>query len=230
MRTSFAGLLAISVLAVSAAPALAAERRFPVGDFSEIILTGSPDVKVRVGGGAGVSATGAEADLDRLDIRVEGKRLLIGTKKGSGSWSSREGVDVFVTAPALSAAVISGSGDMKIDRVSGSFNGRVSGSGDMEVASIDAPTLNLSVSGSGDIDLGGGRCGTGSFATTGSGDIDAGKVQCRTVAASVTGSGDIDAFATDTAALRVTGSGNIEVKGGARCATSTTGSGTTRCS
>ncbi|WP_199553390.1 head GIN domain-containing protein [Sandaracinobacteroides hominis] len=229
MRTSLAGLLAVSVIAVSA-PALAAQRNFPVGNFSEVVLTGSTDVHVKVGGAAAVSATGADADLDRMDIRVEGNRLLIGTKKGSWSWTSRDGVDVYVTVPALTAAIISGSGDMDIDRVSGPFSGRVSGSGDMEVAKVNAPTLNLAISGSGDIGVAAGTCGTGTYATTGSGDIDAGNVRCTTVAATVTGSGDIDGFATGTATLRVTGSGDIEVKGGARCTTSTTGSGTTRCS
>ena len=163
-------------------------------------------------------------------IEFPDNRLLIGTKKGSWSWTSRDGVDVYVTVPALTAAIISGSGDMDIDRVSGPFSGRVSGSGDMEVAKVNAPTLNLAISGSGDIGVAAGTCGTGTYATTGSGDIDAGNVRCTTVAATVTGSGDIDGFATGTATLRVTGSGDIEVKGGARCTTSTTGSGTTRCS
>ncbi|MCG2842470.1 DUF2807 domain-containing protein [Sandaracinobacter sp. RS1-74] len=218
------------ILAFAAAPALAAERSFPVGDFEQIVLTGSTDVRVTTGGRVSVVAEGAAADLDRMDIRVDGKRLLIGTKKGSGKWSSREGVKVRVSVPKLSAATISGSGDIGINRVSGPFGGRISGSGDMDIASVDSPALSLAVSGSGDIDVGGGRCGQGSFTTTGSGEIDAARVRCETVSATVTGSGNIDAQATGTAALNVTGSGNVVVTGGARCTTRTTGSGTTRCS
>lgn len=226
MRLSF--LLIPSVLMAS--PVLAAERNFPVGTFSAVVLSGSPDVVVTTGGRHSVVAQGPDADLDRLDIRVEGDRLIIATRNGSWNWSSREGVTVRVSAPNLSGASISGSGDMQVGPVKGNFEGRISGSGDMQIASVDAPSLALSLSGSGDISVGGGRCGTGNFATTGSGDIDAGRVRCETLSISSTGSGDVVAQATATATLRTTGSGDIRVTGGARCTTRSTGSGETSCS
>ena len=228
MRTSISHLLAAASILV-AAPALAAERSFPVSDFSEIVLAGSPDVTVTTGGRAAVVATGSDSDLDRLDIKVDGKRLLIGTKPGSWNWSSRDGVKIRVSVPTLAAATISGSGDIRVDRVNGPFAGRISGSGEMELPSVDSPTFSLAISGSGDMEAAG-RCGTGSLSVTGSGDIDASRLTCGTLTATTTGSGDIDARSTDTATLRVTGSGDITVTGGARCTTKTTGSGTTRCS
>lgn len=228
MRTSLAIILGISALAST--PALAAQRNFPVGDFDQIILSGSPDVVVKVGSRASVSGVGADADLDRMDIKVDGRRLIIDTKNGNWNWTRREGVDIHVTVPSLAAAAISGSGDMEIDQVKGPFTGRISGSGDMEIGTLDSPTLALSISGSGDIDAKAGSCGTATFSTTGSGDIDAANVRCTGVSATVTGSGSIDGQASGTATLRVTGSGDITVTGGARCTTSSTGSGTTRCS
>lgn len=230
MRTSLATILIMAAMPAFAAPALAAERSFPVSAFEQIVLSGSTDVTVTTGGRASVVAVGADADLDRMDIRVDGNRLLIGTKRGNWSWTTREGVKVRVTVPSLTAATISGSGDIDVDRVKGPFSGRVSGSGDIGIGAVEATTLNLGISGSGDIDLGSGRCTSGTFSTTGSGDIDAANVRCDTLAATVTGSGNIDGQATQTATLRVTGSGNVKVTGGARCTTSTTGSGTTRCS
>jgi hypothetical protein len=229
LRTSLAIILA-TASAITAAPAFAAERNFPVTDFEQIVLAGSTDISVTTGSRASVVAVGADADIDRLDIRVEGNRLLVGTKKGNWTWSTREGVKLRVTVPNLSAATISGSGDMDINRVKGPFSGRVSGSGDMSIAAVDSTTLNLAISGSGEIEAASGRCGAGNFATTGSGDIDAANVRCETLSATVTGSGNVDGQATATATLRVTGSGNVKVTGGARCTTSTTGSGTTRCS
>lgn len=226
MRTSLAIILAFA----AATPAFAAERTFPVSSFNQLLLSGSTDVTVTTGNTVSVVGVGADADLDRMDIRVVDDRLVIGTKRGSWSWTTREGVKIRVTVPSLSAATISGSGDVTIDRVKGPFSGRVSGSGDLEIGSVEATTLSLGVSGSGEIDLGTGRCTNGTFSTTGSGDIEAGNVRCQTLSASVTGSGDINGQATETATLRVTGSGNVRVTGGARCTTSTTGSGTTRCS
>ena len=228
LRTSIAHILAAASI-LAAAPALAAERSFPVSDFSEIVLSGSPEVTVTTGGRASVVATGTDSDLDRLDIKVDGKRLLIGTKPGMWNWSSREGVKLRVSVPTLAAAAVTGSGNISVNRVDGPFAGRISGSGEMHLLSVDSPTLSLAISGSGDIEVAG-RCGTGSLSVTGSGDIDASRLTCGTLTATTTGSGDIDARATETAALRVTGSGDITVTGGARCTTKTTGSGTTRCS
>jgi hypothetical protein len=229
LRTSIAIIAALASATVSAGPAFAAERNIPVSDFSKLMLSGSTDVTVRTGSSASVVAIGADADIDRMDVRVSGDTLVVDTKRGSWRWTTREGVKLRVTVPMLSSAVISGSGDVDIDRINGPFSGRISGSGDLAVASIDSPTLALSVSGSGDIDMGSGRCGSAKYSTTGSGDIEAASVRCESLTAVVTGSGSIGGQASGTADLRVTGSGDIDVTGGARCTTKTTGSGTTRC-
>jgi hypothetical protein len=210
-------------------PALAAERSFSVGAFSEVVLSGSMDVVVTTGAAHSVRAEGAEADLDRLDIRVKGDALVIATKPGSWTWSSREKVTVRVSAPNVSRAAISGSGDMQVGPTKGDFSGRISGSGDLAVASIDAPALSLAISGSGDIALGRGRCGTANFSTSGSGDIDASAVRCETLTVSTSGSGDVAAQATGTASLRTSGSGDISLTGGARCTSRSSGSGTISC-
>jgi hypothetical protein len=226
MQRPFAILL---TTLIAASPALAAERRFPVTGFEKVVLSGSPDVDVRVGPAPSVVATGEAADLDRLDIKVENGALVIGTKPGSWSWSSRKGVYIAVTTPAISAATISGSGDMKVDRVKGGpFAGRVSGSGDLTLPALSVTTLSLSISGSGTVTAAG-TCSSGEIRVTGSGDVDAAGLTCGTLTAAVTGSGDVEARVTQTADLRVTGSGNITTAGGARCTTSTTGSGTIRC-
>jgi hypothetical protein len=220
---------ALALVSLTAAvPALAAERSFPVGNFTGVTLSGSPDVEVRTGVATSVVAQGEAADLDRLDIRVEGDRLVIATKPGSWNWSARRGVRVRVGMQAVSGAAISGAGTMSVDRVAGPFSARISGSGDMRLPSVDSETLTLATSGSGDMTVAG-RCGAGTVSVTGSGNIDAGGLTCRTLAATVTGSGDITAAATDTATLRVTGSGDIAVTGGARCTAKSTGSGTTSC-
>lgn len=212
-----------------ATPALAAERSFAVGTFSEVVLSGSMDVVVTTGAAHSVRAEGADADLDRLDIKVKGDALVIDTKPGSWNWGSRNRVTVRVSAPNVSGAAISGSGDMQVGPTKGDFSGRISGSGDLTVASVDAPALSLSISGSGDIALGRGRCGTAKFATSGSGDIDASGVRCETLTVSTSGSGDVAAQATGTATLRTSGSGDISLTGGARCTSRSSGSGTISC-
>jgi len=220
-------LIAVCLLAATASEA--AERSFPVGSFSEIMVTNSADVDVRTGSAASVVATGDPDDLDRLDIRVEGNRLNIGTKQRGISWSSRENITIRVNVPALSAATLSGSGNLAVDRVRGDFSGRISGSGDLRLPMLDSAQLALAISGSGDI-MAAGRCGSGTISISGSGDVNATQLTCETLNASVSGSGDIAVRATGTAAIRVSGSGDITVTGGARCTTKSSGSSSISCS
>lgn len=225
MRLSLALLLPAILVT---APASAAERAFPVTAFDRIVVSTSSDVEVMTGRAPSVVASGEPGDLERLDIRVEGDQLVIGTRKGSlGGWS-RKAVKIQVTTATLAGAVVSGSGDITVDRVQGPFSGRISGSGDLQLASLDSPTVSLAISGSGTMKAAG-TCGSGTISISGSGNIDAAGLKCRTAKANISGSGNVTLAATEAADLRVTGSGNISLTGGARCTTSSTGSGTIRC-
>ena len=224
MRLPFAYLF----LAFAASgPAHAAERSFPVSGFDRIAMETHADLDIRTGLEPSVVATGEVSDLDRLDIRVEEGRLIVGAKKRQGG-SARNRVRVLVTTQTLAAVGLSGSGDVRIDRVRGPFSGRISGSGDLRIERLDSPDLSLAISGSGTMKVDG-TCDAATMAITGSGNIVAAGLQCRTVKATITGSGNVTAAATETASLRTTGSGNITLGGGARCTSTTTGSGTIRC-
>ncbi len=224
MRLSLA--LILSTL-LTAPPVLAAERSFAISAFDRVDLEGSADVDIRTGLAPSVLATGEDKQLERLDIRVENGVLRIGQKRGSQGWGGKP-VRVAVTTGSLLSATLSGSGNMGVDRVTGPFSGRVSGSGTMLLPDLKASSLSLGISGAGDI-KGAGSCDDAVVRLTGSGTIDASRLQCATLRVAVTGSGNVKARATGTADLAITGSGNIDVTGGARCTTRTTGSGTTRC-
>ena len=220
----------VAVLLV-ATPAFAAERAFPVGAFDRLAVEGSPNVAVTTGRAPGVHASGSADALDKLDIRVEGGTLRIGTKRGvSWSWRDSGGVRVAVTVPMLRGVDVSGSSDVNVDRVKApDFAANTSGSGSVRVAALDVDRASFATSGSGGMEAAG-RCGAGTVKVAGSGDMKLGALRCETLSASVAGSGSVDAFATRTATLATMGSGDITVAGGARCAVSTAGSGTARCS
>lgn len=219
-------LLALAAVAV---PGIAAERSFPVGTFGEVVLAGSADVVVTTGPKASVVAEGSSEALDRLDIRTEGNRLIVSQRRDSGySWGTSSPT-VRVTVPRLTAATISGSGDLQVDRVDvPAFEGRISGSGDMAIASLRAGTVTLSISGSGDIRAGG-RCTALNSRISGSGDMALYGLVCETVDASISGSGDIAVQATKSGTLATMGSGDIRVTGGATCTVRKSGSGSIVC-
>lgn len=224
-------LVLAAVALIAAVPVAAAERSFPVGDFAGLALAGSPDVTVTTGRAASVRASGSDAALDRLDIRVENGTLKIGTKRGvDWSWRDHGRVTIAVTVPMLDAVDVAGSGDVVVDRVKAPrFSGSISGSGSLTLAALDADATNFAVAGSGSVTAAG-RCGAGSVKVAGSGDLKLAGLKCATLSASVAGSGSVDAFATQTATLATMGSGDIRLTGGARCTVSTAGSGKAHCS
>jgi len=206
-------------------------RRFDVGSFDKVSLGGPHNVVVSVGGAPSVRAEGDLGIIDKLDIRVEDGDLESGTKKGfSFNWKGdRPPVTVYVTVPALSAASIGGSGDMKIDRVSGNrFDAAIGGSGDMEIGAVEVREARFAVAGSGTIRAKG-RAENGDVSIAGSGDVSLEGFEVQRANVSVVGSGDVRARAIQTASISIAGSGDVELSGPAKCTVSKMGSGDARC-
>ena len=208
-------------------------RAFQVAGFDKIALRGPHDVVVTVGGAASVRAEGDTAMLERMEITVEGGELVIGSKRrNSWSWGGsrdRPKVVVHVTVPALAAASIEGSGDIKIDKVEGErFGGAIGGSGDLSVGSVRVRDADFSIAGSGGINVKG-SAERADISIAGSGDVDAGELQSKTAKVSVMGSGDVRANASDSATVSVMGSGDVTMTGTAKCTVSKMGSGDVHC-
>jgi hypothetical protein len=222
-------LLLAVLLASAATPLLAAERSFPVGAFQNVSSSGSDDVSITTGKAVSVVATGADRDLDRLDIRVEDNTLKIGHKNGNWSGWPSDGVKIRVTMPVLHAVRTSGSGDITASSGSGpAFAIASAGSGDVRVDRIDSPAVNVSTSGSGNV-IATGRCATLGVTVSGSSDIDASGLKCTDASVKISGSGDVRLNASGKADIRISGSGDVTVAGGARCQSRSSGSGDVSC-
>lgn len=222
-------LLLLTSLLV-AAPALAADRTYAVGPFNRITAVGPHEVRVITGRQQTVHASGDQSAIDGLDIAVQNGELRIATQKTAGRFFHMGNATITVTVPALTAASLIGSGDMRIDHVAGpAFSAVLKGSGDMTVSRSEAERLDLALTGSGDMVLAG-RCTAASVAVHGSGDLDAANLRCQNVQVALSGSGDVAIGAAGTANLTLAGSGDIVVTGGARCTKVKRGSGDIRCS
>lgn len=206
-------------------------RTFAVADFSSVSLRGSDDVEIRTGAAFAVRATGPAAELDKLEISRDGDTLKIGRKSNSGwSWgdSSERGVRVFVTMPRLASASVAGSGDLRVDRVDGDFDGSIAGAGNMMVSAIRGGTAKLSIAGSGDLTVAGEvQQLDGSIA--GSGDIDARNLRAAGASVSIAGSGNVRAQVNGSASVSIVGSGDADLGPNARCTINKMGSGDVRC-
>jgi hypothetical protein len=188
-------------------------RAFTVTGFDTVSLAGSDDVEVTAGPAFAVTATGPQAVLDRLNIRVEGTELKIDRTSQSGwNWSGK-GAMIHVTMPAIAAASIAGSGNMRIDKAVGpAFAAHLTGSGDMMVNGVKTDSLKAK-----------------SLSVTGSGSLDGDGLTATDADVTVTGSGDAALRVTGHASGSVAGSGDINITGTSNCAISKAGSGEVSC-
>lgn len=208
------------------------KRDYALTGFDRIKLAGSPNVIVTVGPAAAVSAEGDQKTLDRLEMRVENGVLRIGNKKSKGWFNtdsaSRE-VTIRVTVPKLAGASISGSGDIRIDRVEGDrFGGEIAGSGDLDIAALRVGAADFSIAGSGAVTARGSADST-NVSIAGSGDVDAAGLASKTAKISVMGSGNVSANVSESADVSVMGSGDVTMNGAGRCTVHKMGSGDVRC-
>lgn len=242
-------LVFVAVSALSLAPVAAAERSFPVPGFEQLLSTSSADVTVTTGKPVSVVATGDARALDRLDIRVEAGRLVIGSKARPWIRGSLERTRIAIAVPMLRDVAQTGSGDLNIDRVQvRDFGVAASGSGDIHVARADVGALNAAVSGSGRLVLPALTATSARFVVTGSGDVavagraadvaakvagsgglDATGLKADALVAAASGSGSVSVFATGKATLSSSASGSIKLRGGARCTIAKSGSGVVDC-
>jgi hypothetical protein len=231
-------LTAVVATAICASSASAARddgpqttRSFPVGSFRSVELAGSDDVHVVRGNRQGVTASGPSGVLDRLDIRVENGALKINRRRSGWtmSWGSSRGAVVTVTTPGIEAAALAGSGNMRIDQISGgAFKGSVAGSGKLILPSVRVGTVALNLAGSGNINAAG-AVRSARLSVGGSGDLIAPGLVSQTADVSVNGSGSAQVVARGRASLSLAGSGDIMVRGTTNCAISKAGSGDARC-
>lgn len=207
-------------------------RSFDVGNFSKIAVSGPYDVRIKTGGAPSVSASGPQNILDTMEVVVDGDTLKIRPKRDarSISFGKHESVVVDVSAPSIAGAAIAGSGDIEIDKVSGTdFAGDIAGSGSLGLGTVDVQNLAIKIGGSGDV-RGSGKSRSAVYKIAGSGDIALDSLQTESLEVAIAGSGNVGAHASQTAKVRIMGSGDVAVTGGAKCETSKMGSGDIRCS
>lgn len=211
------------------------QKSYPVGNFTQVEVAGPFDVKIHTGAAPSVNARGNEKLMDRLVVEVKGDKLVIHPESKQGwfhwGWGTNGKADIAITVPAISGAILAGSGAIAIDSVKGdNFEGSVAGSGDLTLDSVDVQSLKLVIAGSGDVRAKSGQTGSAAYKIMGSGDIDARSVRAQTADVSIAGSGSINGQATTAADVKIMGSGDVTITGGAKCNVTKHGSGNVSCS
>ena len=227
--------LCVSALLVTSAPALQAQRVTgngnvvskdrPASSFNEVHSKGSFDIVVTDGANHKVRVEAEENLQEFIEVNVNGNNLIIQGQKGV-NFRATKPITVYVTAPALQAIKLSGSGNVKSDNTltgSDRFEAKSSGSGNMSL-DVETTSLQAAISGSGNMTLKGKtKDFDGSIA--GSGNIRAKEMQSDNTSIKIAGSGNAEVVANVKLDSRISGSGDVRYWGNASVDTKIAGSG-----
>lgn len=224
--------LIVLSLMLAAAPAAAAERAFSVTSFDRIRVEGPFAVTVTTGKAPSARASGSAEALERVQLRVEGRTLLIRPSlSGWGGYPGRQDAPatIAVTTPDLHTAVLLGSGRLDVDRMRGARAVLTAeGSGRLSVRQLEVDYASLAVAGSGGIEAAG-RARQVAAVARGAAEIRADDLVAPDLNLIAETAGSVTLTATRTARVRASGVGSVEVLGSAACEVQKLGSGPLRC-
>lgn len=199
------------------------------GEFEGVTLAGPDNVVFTTGTEFSIRAEGDADALEQLRYKITNGQLKIG-REGNSLWSgSSDSAIVYVSAPLLKSAKLSGSGDMQVDKMdSESASVSVAGSGNINIETIKTASLSTKIAGSGDVSLAG-TAENVKISIAGAGDIAGKALKAETATIKIAGSGDVALSSDGTVDAKIAGSGDIRIHGKATCKTKTAGSGDVTC-
>lgn len=162
----------------------------PIGNFRQIDARGSSEVIVRVGPAPSLTITADSNLIPLMGSEIRGSKLILDAR---GSYRTRNTPRIVITVPALDAASLSGSGNVRVEGMS-------------------SRVAALAVNGSGNL-VASGRAGSLNVAINGSGNADARAFQAANVQVAISGSGNATVATSGPLNGAISGSGNIRYSG-----------------
>ena len=221
---------AFAALALLAAPATAAERNYSVTSFDRVRVDGPYQVTVKTNVAPFARASGSQASLDGVSIKVEGRTLIV-RSDSSGGWGGYPGegrgpVTIEVGTHDLANAWINGPGALYIDKVKGlSFDLAIQGSGVARVDAVDVDQLRLGISGAASSRVAG-RALKLTATVRGSSSLDAEALEVRDAVIGAEGPALVRASVNGTAKVDALGLAAVTLAGSPSCTVKTQGSST----
>ena len=221
-------IVTVAALLLLAAPAVAAERNYSVTSFNRVRVDGPYQVTVKTNVAPFARASGSQASLDGVSIRVEGRTLIVRADT-SGGWGGYPGegrgpVTIELGTHDLTTAWVNGAGALFIDKVRGlSFDLAIQGAGVMRIDSADVDQLKIGLSGTASARLSG-RAGKLTATVRGSSSLDAETLAVKDAVIGAEGPAMIRANVTGTAKVDALGLASVALAGNPSCMTNSQGS------
>jgi hypothetical protein len=196
------------------------------GTYNSISLAMSATVYFTPGLDYSLQVCGQENILNQIVTEVEGTRLVVRVKQGV-ILKNYEPIRVYISAPDVSGLEVSGSGDIFTEGtwIIDNLSANISGSGTINVATLDVRQFSANISGSGSVKAASGKAVREDLKISGSGTIDLRSIEAETVYTTISGSGDTYLTVINLLDATISGSGNIWYYGTPAIDTHISGSG-----
>lgn len=183
-----------------------------VSNFDEIELSIDADVYYVQDSFYSVEISAQQNVLSQLETKVEDGELEIEFDKRVFSHSK---ITITIHAPNIKELEVNGSGKIVAEHTvnASSMKLKISGSGNINLASLNTSNVESEINGSGNIKVSGGIIDTEDLEISGSGDIDISGATAKSASAHISGSGNIILHATDYLDATISGSGDIKYYG-----------------
>ena len=225
-------MFALLALAAAAAPAGAADRRYPVYDFERLIVEGPYVVRLVVGPPSSATANGTREALDRLSVDVQGQTLRI--RRSRSGWGGTPGADtglvtITLATRTLRSARLIGPATLEVNGARGlNVHFSVEGSGRLRAANVAADTLALGLLGSGVLEIAGtADVLRGDF--QGTGNVEAARLVAGNATITTNTAGTVALTVNGPAAITANGLGQVTILGRAVCTIGGLGADQVRC-
>ena len=225
-RLPILALLALASLPATAA-APVAQRNYSVTSFDRIRVDGPYEVRLKTNVAPFARASGSQASLDGVAVRVEGRTLIV--RPSSGGWGGYPGenrgpVTIEVGTHDLGTAWLNGAGTLIIDKIKGlGFDLAIQGSGSARIDSADIDQLKLGISGAGSTRIAG-RAANMTATVRGTSSLDAEGLTVKDAVIGAEGPAIVRATVTNAAKVDALGLAAVTLAGKPACTVNAKGS------
>jgi hypothetical protein len=199
----------------------------PVSGFDAVTLAGSGDLIITQGSTESLTIEADDNILPHIRSEVRSGTLVIEYDRDNWDTVYRPSrtIRYDLMVKDLNSVIVSGSGNVQTASLtSNHLDLTVSGSGDVHIDNLQTDSLIYLLSGSGGADLAG-RTGDQQVTISGSGSYRAGDLQSASARVSISGSGDVTVWADDSLDARISGSGSVGYFGNPQVSSDVAGSG-----
>jgi Putative auto-transporter adhesin, head GIN domain len=213
----------------------AAERKFLMGGFDDIIVEGDMQLNIVTGTTPSAKATGDRRVLDSVKIYRQGSTLTVRLQdiiNNNQSVPIKEPLLITLTNRQVRNITVRGNARVTIDAVKGfaASNILIIGSGELTIANMLVDQLGVIMSGNAKMTLAAGSTKMARINMDGSGTFAASGMQTRALQLTHNGNATSSAMVSEKAEIFNTGAGTIQISGPGRCFIRKAGSATITCS